>query len=133
VQHRRSSANNALRKIGVKNAERDRSAFDGFNRQNRPKIGQITNGKALGAKKKSPRLFGNWAATGANLSTGIRIRAEYHTDAARWPIPNTTNRINEISEGRQKILIACNDQAVARAHDFCDKAMDRATIVIRPI
>jgi hypothetical protein len=87
----------------------------------------------LGAKKKGPRLFGYWTATGANLPTGIRIRAEHHTDAASWPIPDTTNRINEISKGRQEVLIASDDQAVACAHDLRNKAMDRALIVIRPI
>jgi hypothetical protein len=41
VQHGRPSADNALRNIGIKDAERDRSALDGLNRQHRAKIGQV--------------------------------------------------------------------------------------------
>ncbi|MGC8733279.1 MAG: hypothetical protein ACP5RC_13635, partial [Halothiobacillaceae bacterium] len=75
---------------------------------------------------------GNRTSTGSNLPTGVRVRAEHHTDAACGPIPDPTYRINEVGKGRQEILIARDDQAVACAHDLCDKAMDRALIVVRP-
>ncbi len=110
----------------------DRAAFYGFDRQHRTKISQITDGKALRAKKEGPRFFGNRTSTGSNLPTGIGVRAEHQTNAACGPIPDPTNRINEVGKGRQEILIARDDQAVACAHNLCDKAMYRALIVVGP-
>jgi hypothetical protein len=44
-----------------------------------------------------------------------------------------TDQFNGLGPPLTKVLIACDDQAVACAQDFCDKAMDRALIVVRPI